>query len=337
MKGTEHTPKQSSPDLVEELFRHASPRARPPREAGQAARAALYEEWREMTVRRKRRRLYWPLAAAASVVLGLGVAAMIFRSPEAIGPPRAVATVEVVFGSVRRDAEEGSDPVSLAAPSQLYAGQRIVSRSASGLAVRWRDGSSVRLDQDTTVQLTPAGEIELASGRVYVDAEEHSPMAEPVVILTPAGRVRHLGTQYMTAVSVAGTTVSVRRGRVRLDGPDAKAEADAGEQLQVDASGSASRRAIPAYGDLWQWTQASAPAFSADGRSVADFLDWVSRESGRAITFASPEARQLAQSTQLRGRVDLEPMAALAVILQTSDLDYEVRDGNLLIRPLADR
>jgi hypothetical protein len=30
-------------------------------------------------------------------------------------------------------------------------------------------------------------------------------------------------------------------------------------------------------------------------------------------------------------------MAALAVILQTSDLDYEVRDGNLLIRPLADR
>ena len=86
-----------------------------------------------------------------------------------------------------------------------------------------------------------------------------------------------------------------------------------------------------------QWTQATAPGFAAEGRSVAEFLDWVSRESGRPVAYASAEVRALAWQTRLRGRIDLEPMKALSVILQASDLDHDVRDGALYIRRTGTR
>lgn len=331
MNSTEHKGNRPPDDALEKLFRQAAPRSRPPRHAEEAARAALHEQWRDMTARRRKRRLYWPLAAAASLALATGLAIVVLRSTETAPAPVALATVETIVGTVLSQGPDGTAAAPLPAPSQLRTGDMISTRGDSGLGLRWRDGSSLRLDQNTVAHLTAAGEVWLESGRLYVDAED-STASGALIVSTPAGRVRHLGTQYMTAVGPAGTTVSVRRGRVHFDGPDANAQAEAGEQLRVDISGSTSRRTIPTYGDIWQWTEATAPGFAAEGRSVADFLDWVSRESGRPVAYASADVRALARQTQLRGRIDLEPMTALAVILQASDLDHDVRDGALLIR-----
>ena len=336
MNRSEHTAPRSPDDRFEELLRLAAPRARPPADAERAARAALHAEWRDLTVQRRRRRYYAPVAAAALLAMALGTAALILRAPAPVPAPVTVATVEVVVGTVLQQAAGDAPAAPLAAARPLQSGAHITAGADSGLALRWRDGSSVRLDQHSRVRLTPEGEIRLESGRLYVDAGDAG-AATPLTIVTPAGRVTHLGTQYMAAVSAAGTTVSVRRGRVRLDGPGARGEADAGEQLQVDPAGGTRRQAIPGYGELWQWTQVAVPGFAADGRSVAEFLDWVSRESGRSISFASAEAERLARETRLRGRIDLEPVAALAAILQSSDLAYEARDGSLHIRTLADR
>jgi ferric-dicitrate binding protein FerR (iron transport regulator) len=331
MNSTENQGNKPAEDLLEDLFRQASPRARPPQDAEQAARAALHAQWRDLTARRRRRRRYWPLAAAASVVVATGFALLTLRGTETTSPAVTLATVETVVGGVLVEGADGSEAVPLAGSPHLMSGGTVRTRSDAGLGLRWRDGSSVRLDRNTVARLTAAGEVRLETGRVYVDAEDSSDAGAPVVA-TPAGRVRHLGTQYMTAVNAAATTVSVRRGRVRLDGPGAIEEAGAGEQLQVDSSGAARVQAISTYGNLWLWTQATAPGFDAEGRSVADFLDWVSRESGHPIAFASPSVRQSAQSTRLRGRIDLDPMTALPGILEASDLAYDIRDGSLYIR-----
>jgi ferric-dicitrate binding protein FerR (iron transport regulator) len=336
MNTTDHKGNRAPDDALEKLLRQASPRSRPPDQAEEAARAALQGQWREMTARRRRRRLYWPLAAAASVAVAAGLAFVVLRGTPAVAPPVTLATVETVVGTVVGEGPDSSAPAPLLPLSQLQTGGLVCTGIDSGLGLRWRDGSSVRFDQTTVARLTTAGEVQLESGRLYVDAEDSTGSATPIVS-TPAGRVRHVGTQYMTAVSAAGTTVSVRRGRVRLEGPDASAEAEAGEQLHVDVSGTASRRAIATYGDPWQWTQATAAGFAAEGRSVAEFLDWVSRESGRPVAYASAEVRALAWQTRLRGRIDLEPMKALSVILQASDLDHDVRDGALYIRRTGTR
>ena len=88
---------------------------------------------------------------------------------------------------------------------------------------------------------------------------------------------------------------------------------------------------IESYGALWEWTQDLAPPFALDGRSLADFLDFVGRETGRTVAYRSPQAGQLAKSTLLRGNVEMDPVHALEAILQTTDLVSETRDGAILV------
>jgi hypothetical protein len=65
---------------------------------------------------------------------------------------------------------------------------------------------------------------------------------------------------------------------------------------------------------------------------MAEFLDWVGHESGRSVEFASPAAQKLASETLLRGKVEMDPMRALAVVLQTSDLMSETSAGTIIVR-----
>jgi hypothetical protein len=64
---------------------------------------------------------------------------------------------------------------------------------------------------------------------------------------------------------------------------------------------------------------------------MSDFLDWVSRESGRSLEYGSVAAETLARDTVMRGTVDLQPMRALELMLQTSDLVAKVHTGVIKI------
>jgi hypothetical protein len=242
-----------------------------------------------------------------------------------------VAVVEKQRGSIRVLPGASGNAQNHGEPAVLMSGQQIVTGKNSGLALRWLNGESIRLHENTELRLTSAGEINLLAGKIYLDTDEADSGGE-LYVSTPAGMVRHIGTRYMTAVSVTGTSVSVREGRVKLDTQGVETLAASGDQLQVNTSGSLVRKTIPTYGDLWQWTEELAPAFSSDGRSMADFLDWVAHESGRSVEFASPAAQKLASETLLRGKVDLDPMRALAVVLQTSDLMSETSAGTIIVR-----
>jgi len=229
--------------------------------------------------------------------------------------------------------QSSGDPAaqSLEVSAELEVGQQILSALNSRMAIRWLNGESIRLDENTELRLNSASEIDLRAGRIYVDTAEAGPTAE-LAITIPAGLVRHLGTRYMTAVSADGTSVSVREGQVLLEAQGVETVADRGEQLKVNTAGAHSLEKISVYGSQWQWTEELAPAFSSDGRSIADFLDWVAHESGRVVEFDSPEAEKMANDTQLRGQVEMEPMSALAVVMQTSDLASEISAGTIVVR-----
>lgn len=331
MTGTERLNHPGDRDMLEDLFRHVSARERPPAEDEQAVRETLHAQWSEMTGRRKRRRtaIYW--AAAASVLIPVFVGLNLVRSPGPKAPPMQVATVDRIVGTPRVRSGDGAAARIMQVAAVLDSGQRLVTSTGSRLAIRWTGGESIRLDQNTELRLVSANEVELLSGRVYVATDDAGPTAE-LAIKTRAGLVRHLGTRYMTTVSAGGTAVSVREGRVLLNVQGVEAVASGGERLAVDAAGKRSLEIIPTYGTLWAWTEELSPAFSSDGRSMADFLAWVAQESGRDIVFASSEAEDLAARTLLRGNVDMEPMRALALMLQTSDLDSEIQGGTILVR-----
>lgn len=331
MNGAENQHITEREDLLEELFRHASARERPPPDDEAAIREALHAEWRVITGRRRRRRTALSLAAAASLVLAVLIGTNMQRGPQVTTPAEQLASIQKVTGNAGVRSSGNGTAWEPGPGDILQSGQTVVTGSSSRLAVGWRDGTALRVDQNSEIKFLVNGELELVSGRVYVDTETVGGFFPGLAIITPAGRVRHLGTQYMTAVREKRTTVSVRQGKVELSIGVDTVLTGRGEQLTVNEAGSLHRESIPTYGAPWEWMEALTPPFASNGRTLAEFLLWVSRHSGRTIAYATPEAEALAGDTVLRGEVDMEPMRALDALLQTSDLSAKVQDGAIVI------
>jgi hypothetical protein len=126
----------------------------------------------------------------------------------------------------------------------------------------------------------------------------------------------------------------VREGRVALLRDADRVIADAGTQLAVDASGDVSRTRIARSGPEWQWAESVAPSPNFDGQPVTVLLEWVARETGRTLHYASAAVERQAAATVLHGNAGhLAPLTALDVMLATTDLTYELGpDGTIEIR-----
>ena len=316
-------------EALEALFRRATVRQRAPREREREIRAALRAEWKNMTGKRRSRRQAFAWASAASVVLALFVSALLLRQPGPVQPAE-VASVEKMLG----DAivwQSGSGASRLAGDATLLPGIELSTARESRLALTWRSGASVRVDENSRLSLVSATEISLSEGSIYVDSPHGSAHGPALVIQTPSGPVQHIGTQYITMVRGGEVTVSVREGEVAVGSGDQKSIAVEGQRLRVTKAGRHTTTSIPTYGDDWQWTELVAPGFDTDGRSIREFLEWVGRETGRGIEYGSVAAESLAAETLMHGNIDLEPLRAMELMLQTSDLVPSVRDGVIVV------
>jgi hypothetical protein len=184
----------------------------------------------------------------------------------------------------------------------------------------------VRLAPETRLRLIASAEAELLAGALYFDSED-ARADEPFAVRTPHGSLHDVGTQFIVRVEGARLEVGVRDGAVALARQSGRSEVAAGQKLVVDrASSTVLRDAIPTFGEDWAWAEALAPPFDIDGRTVAEFLTWVSAQTGRNIEFDTPSTENLARAAELRGSIDLPPLSKLAAVLATTDLTYSI-DG----------
>ena len=95
-----------------------------------------------------------------------------------------------------------------------------------------------------------------------------------------------------------------------------------------------SRFAVEPYDTSWQWVSEFAPEFPIDGRKLADFLDWFSRETGRTVVFEPQAVRADSERTVLSGSSSgLGPVEALEAVLATTRYQYDVPSpGQVRIR-----
>lgn len=330
MKGTGNEKDRARDDVLEELFRHASVRERPPVDAEQAIRASLHEDWRRITNQRRRRRYGLALAAAASVALVVIVAGPLFEGPGVKESGVRVAEVERLKGRAYLHSPGDHVPTELGATSALKTGQLVATAHRAGMAVRWRNGIALRIDQNSRVRMdTPEG-ILIEAGRIYIDTRSLVDSGSQLEVATPAGPVRHAGTRYMVAVQAGKTSVSVREGRVLL--VDSGLAVAAGEKLVASAGSGPRREAVAVHGEAWAWADELSEPVTTDGRSVSELLAWTGRETGRTVEFGSLEAERLAQETRLVGDLAVEPTQVLALISQSTDLLVEVVDGVIKVR-----
>jgi ferric-dicitrate binding protein FerR (iron transport regulator) len=318
---------------VAALLRAAGPRLMPSAEATAAARAAVEAEWRDAVRPRALRRApasrYATWAAAAGVTVAALALWLVRSGVEA--PGTTVASIVRLEGGLQASRGDGRW-TTLAASDTIGSDTELRTAPGGRAALRLASGVELRLDAATRIALESAGRARLEQGAVYVDSgSQPGPPSTDLLLETPVGRVRHLGTQYLARVEGARLTVGVREGRVAIEAPSVTATGGAGEQLAI-ADHRLERTPLSPTAADWQWIGAVTPPLRLDGRTVEEFLVWAARETGRSIVYASPEAGRQARSVTLSGTVEgLAPDAAVAAVLSTTSLRPQIGTAHIRI------
>lgn len=321
-------------DAVEALLERASPRLSPPGKDEQMIREAVLAEWQEVTGKRRRRGRVTRFAVAATVLLGVAVSFNLMRT-QGIAPAQ-VAAINKSHGSIYVLGEQATMH-RLPEMAVVTVGQTIKTDHDSGIGLAWGSGGSMRIAADTVIEFVAADEVYLHSGRIYFDSTPSQLIAAisggsspaKLRIHTDHGTVTHLGTQYMTYTASDVLEVSVREGEVMIDGKYHDEKALAGQLLSIAGSSRATVLNIDRHGAAWSWIEETSPLVNTDGRSVDEFLNWVSRETGLQVIYPDETTRQTAMNTVLKGNVNLKPSEALDFWLQGQDLKWKTDGGTI--------
>ncbi len=315
----------SPDDKLAQLLAKAGPRSAPPAAMEAEVRAAVHAEWLHLTqVRKARQQRRWLSAAAALLtVVGAGWLTLNMRGNVSDAPAVLLATITQAQGSVLLN--DGAASVS----SDIHGGDSLRTRSDGGVRVTLVNGTSVRIDRGTQLHWLDGNALQLQQGAIYIDSRNN---AAALTIRTARGDVTHLGTRYLVAADAQNLRVAVREGKVAIQTGTAQVTVDALQLVQLSEGGSIQRSDLGMSDALWQWADALAQPFALENRSVAEFLEWVSRETGYELSYASDAARQAAALTLLHGGPTRQaPLQALQTVLAATDFRVSVQDRHLLI------
>jgi ferric-dicitrate binding protein FerR (iron transport regulator) len=314
-------------DDIGALLRQVGARHEPASAAVEEVRRAVHDEWRAIVAQRKRRNRVVAFGIAASIALVMVVASWALRFD---APAERPVTVARIDGEAQFQTSP-ADPVrAINVGDSLAVGAVLTTDDATRIALAYGAGASMRIDRSSRLQRISPDRFRLSAGAVYVDASPQSEDHE-LVIETLAGEVRHLGTQYQIRQASDAVEVSIREGRVEIASFNGAALVSAGERLRIDAAGQVERSAISAQDPAWDWAETTSPSFPIDDRTLAEFLDWAARETGRHVVYASSKAQRMAETVKLRGSIEgLHPDAAVSAVLSTTEFtQYDSGDESI--------
>lgn len=324
---------QSTPtqDPLARLICAAGRREMPAAEAYERALNAATEAWQRKVYQRRRRTLLSLAAGIAALVVGFGAVMRSLESPPASAEP--AASVVRVIGSVRARAADARDWISVGEDSSPLSTGTVVQVGTGSSAALRLDRVSLRLASNAEVVLDSPSQLRLVRGTVYLDTGMTGKTRQ-IAVVTRAGTVTDVGTQFEVHYLDSQYRVRVREGEVLLQRDDGLRRGVAGQQITIDASGTASIASIRPDDPAWAWVQALATAPDIDRQPLTVLLAWVSRETGASIRYATPAIEHKATTTILHGSIrHLTPLEALTVMLATTDLRHEVlADGTIMIK-----
>lgn len=292
-------------DPIGQLIRLAGPRPRPSEERMARVRVHVHEEWLRSVKQRARVRRFSAGAVAVAVI----VAVLLIVPREAsnpVAPPATVAQVQAVRGT--------TSPV-VAPAAKVVEGTWIETHAGSAMSLDW-NGATLRLGEDTRLRLDSVRRATLERGAMYFDGHGTS-----VVIRTPLGDIRDLGTQFEVRLRDETLRVRVREGRVDLRG----AVAEAGTELIADRT-SLRKGPIAVSGAEWQWIEHAAPPVLLEGLTLREALTRIGREKGLRL-----ELRGVDGDVRLHGRVAFTPEEALDAVTGATALSYRIENDTLIV------
>jgi len=280
---------------------------------GDKVYAEVKKTWRRDAWRGKFFRWLAPLSVAASAVLAF----VLLSQPEP-APPLVVATVAdiVAPASSVADYEVGS---------KVLKGELVSTGPGGGVSLVLARNVSLRVDENTRIQIDAADEFTLLEGRIYADSGQFIYRDGGLQIHTSFGVVTDVGTQFSVSADSASLDISVREGRVELARATETHAARMGERLTLVQGQGASIASLDTHDPYWEWIADLTPEFDMTNKSLLDFLKWAARETGRELRFETDESRMFAMRTDVHGSISgLTPDEALAAILSTTSLEYRI-------------
>lgn len=315
---------------------HANPLSA---EAMARIRAATEAEWRanlESTAKVELpSRRWWPYAAAASLFALAVLGGLLFMGQ--IGRPDRG---EPAAHLVRFEAPGVVEVRLLRTDTNLTEGAVLRSgrtyRAVGQALVDLADGGNLRVASGSEVEILAKDEVRLVSGELYVDIPPGAHASSAFIARTAAGAFRHAGTQFALAVVQGETRLRVREGSVHWLPADGESTGEslvpAGTEVMFSGRTKAVERPIGTSGNEWDWTSKTTPDFEIDNRPLGDFLAWVARESGRKLVVADDQARRQVTTIRMHGSVHgLTPMQALSAVMATTELRYDLPDGQIRV------
>jgi ferric-dicitrate binding protein FerR (iron transport regulator) len=318
---------------VERLIKLAGERDMPSREGMERARDAAFESWNRglapAIVAAPRRRRFKALLAY-SIAAGLVAVAFYTGTSRPVAPTNVlVATIATIDGGAALRDEQGETLARVQLP--IASGSTLVT-SEGRVALTFGDSLSLRVDRGTRLRFDSREKVTLLEGALYVDSGGVNSLPA-LRIQTPAGVVRHVGTQFQVSVADTGTRVRVREGRVLLTtGAGAQNDLATGDEIQVSGGVAQWRRGLPTFGADWEWSARIAPPLKIENRPLAEFLAWMTREHGWQVRYGDNALQQRTHEIRLHGSLDrLDAAAMLERVSLVTGVPLREQDGVLWV------
>jgi len=216
----------------------------------------------------------------------------------------------------------------------LKSGDYLKTQSNNRLLVKLTNNNVFRLDENTSVHIVDLETLELNYGQIYIESSESSNF-NPLLIKTNFASINHIGTQYSIQVTDDSVNVRVRDGKVVINdiqNSDNQRNVERGYEVTLKQNGQYSENPITPFDSKWQWTQNIVNPLDIQDKTVAQYLSWISAETGYPITWNSMTDKSNADKIKLSGSINgLKPLESLDVILPTTSFTYQVSASEIHI------
>lgn len=317
-----------APDGIGQLIKLAGAREAVPPERLARARSHVHAHWQAAVCAQRPKAVSFNrprLAVAATVLLTVGAVLSLWHTTK-LTERSTLANVERVVGQVFVSG------VPARVGATLALGTEIETTVDGRIAVRLPAGQSLRLDGGSRLSISTADQVALDAGAVYLDSAPELD-AGSIIVTTPLGVARDIGTQFQVRLATTALIVGVREGLVEVarDGRENQS-VQGGEFLELAAEGQGKRRSVASDDPSWKWVESVAPEFELEGATLEGFLNWYARERGLRLRWEDTASQANARANILHGSIaDLNLDETIDAVSRTAQFEYRIGESTLWV------